>query len=182
MLLLHLGNNFLLEKRKNNSASLRSRLGSRRSHRGAVAADCEWCCLKPFKVLGISESCLLSASPSGQNTHAHTRRHTPLHFLSLRRRVFLLRLQFWQASIRLSCLTVLYSFHVLWKFTLPSSLRWMTVHPPPALSMLQYTYMTHTHFYEANGTLVGPQQDPLMGSNPSCLSSSLTFSGNKKAT
>lgn len=39
-----------------------------------------------------------------------------------------------------SCLTVLYSFHVLWKSRLPSSLRWMTVHPPPAVSMLQYTY------------------------------------------
>lgn len=40
----------------------------------------------------------------------------------------------------LSHLTILYSFHVLWKSTLPSSLRWMTVHPPPAVSMLQYTY------------------------------------------
>lgn len=39
-----------------------------------------------------------------------------------------------------SYLTVLYSFHVLWKSTLPSSRRWITVHPPPAVSMLQYTY------------------------------------------
>lgn len=38
-------------------------------------------------------------------------------------------------------LTILYSFHVLWKSTLPSSLRWMTVHPPPTVSMLQYTYI-----------------------------------------
>lgn len=45
-------------------------------------------------------------------------------------------------SFASSRLTVLYSFHVLWKSTLPSSLRWMTVHPPPALSMLQYTYAT----------------------------------------
>lgn len=45
-------------------------------------------------------------------------------------------------SFAWSHLTILYSFHVLWKSTLPSSLRWMTVHPPPALSMLQYTYTT----------------------------------------
>lgn len=43
-----------------------------------------------------------------------------------------------------SCLTILYSFHVLWKSTLPSSLRWITVHPPPAVSMLQYTYTSET--------------------------------------
>lgn len=64
----------------------------------------------------------------------------------------------------LSCLTILYSFQVLWKSTLPSSLRWMTVHPPPAVSMLQYTYRIEKteqrrvgkDMYEGNGTLIAP--------------------------
>lgn len=56
-----------------------------------------------------------------------------------------------------SCLTVLYSFHVFWKSRLPSSLRWMTVHPPPAVSMLQYTYTGESgdHQIELSGRSVG---------------------------
>lgn len=147
MLLLHLGNNFLLETRENNSVSLRSWRGSTtrpsragahgrwRKQRGAAAED-EWCWPK----LGIRESCLFSASQLGQDTHrsADTLVHTHWFIIYFPADVcFCSRYSF--ASSRL---TVLYSFHVLWKSTLPSSLRWMTVHPPPALSMLQYTYTT----------------------------------------
>lgn len=89
---------------------------------------------------------LLSISVGPKHTHTevqtHLYTHTLFHFYVPADVCFLLTLQFCQAGIASSRLTVLYSFHVLWKSTLPSSLRWMTVHPPPALSMLQYTYTT----------------------------------------
>lgn len=141
MCCFYIGNNFLLEKRKNNSASLRSRLESRRSHRGAAAADREWCCLKLFTVGDQWVLPLPSITVGPKHTRAHVDTH-PCSFCLPADVCFCSGYSFVRPAF--VGLTVLYSFHVLWKSRLPSSLRWMTVHPPPALSMLQYTYRTYT--------------------------------------
>lgn len=137
VLFLHLDNNFLLEKTQNDCMSLRPQRRSRATlrHPGQYRSFGNEGGDDPEVKFNLAEAY-----------------HGPLIFNIFYRYC-------------LSCLTVLYSFHVLWKSTLPSSLRWMTIHPPPAVSMLQYTYQSDTrsqgregkqHIYEGHGTLRAP--------------------------